>query len=327
MKKTVHVLILAIVLLGFSNLRAAEIPAVQTTKLVNPFEQEGNWYKTALHVHSKTSDGDVNMPVRVEQYRKAGFDVVFVTDHWKTNKIDGLSDKKFLVINGMEAHPKSNTEIPNHFVCLNLPGRFEIKQDTEAQKVIDMVKAAGGEVIYAHPYWSGHTINDILAVKGYIGIEVYNSVCEIAIGKGYNNVFWDELLNKGIILPAVATDDVHSSEHVGLAWTMIKAKELGVPEIMNALKNLCYYSSCGPVIEDFKIENGTAVIKCSPVKEIRFNGQTAMGHKVVSKDDKLLTAAEWKLPKGCRFVRAEVVDANGNHAWANPLIPEPNSGT
>jgi len=27
----------------------------------NPFLQEGNWYKAALHVHTKTSDGDVDV--------------------------------------------------------------------------------------------------------------------------------------------------------------------------------------------------------------------------------------------------------------------------
>ena len=117
-------------------------------ELANPFLKDGQWYKAALHVHTTTSDGDVNVPERIKQYQEKGYDVVAITDHRKTNKIDGLSDEKFLVINGMEVHPKGN-----HFVCFNLPEGFEIKDDMEPQKAIDNVNAVGGGVIYAHPYW------------------------------------------------------------------------------------------------------------------------------------------------------------------------------
>jgi hypothetical protein len=54
----------------------------------------------------------------------------------------------------MESHPEGN-----HFVCLNLPEGFEIKKDMDPQKAIDSVNAIGGSVIYAHPYWLGHTID------------------------------------------------------------------------------------------------------------------------------------------------------------------------
>ena len=75
------------------------------------------------------------------QYRGLGYDVVAVTDHWKTNDLSGLGDEGFLVINGMESHPKGN-----HFVCLNLPEGFDIKKDMDPQKAIDSVNAVGGGV-------------------------------------------------------------------------------------------------------------------------------------------------------------------------------------
>ncbi|MEN6307662.1 MAG: CehA/McbA family metallohydrolase [Anaerohalosphaeraceae bacterium] len=284
-------------------------------ELVNPFLQEGNWYKAALHVHSNTSDGDVTVPERMKQYQEKGYDVVAITDHWKTNKIDGLSDEKFLVINSIEAHPKGN-----HFVCLNLPEGFEIKKDLEPQHVIDMVNAAGGGVIYAHPYWLGHTIDNLLAVEGYIGVEVYNGVCEVSIAKGYGTVHWDQLLGKGKILPAVATDDVHHSENINLGWTMVRAKELTTKAVMDSLKTGCYYASCGPTIEEFKVEEGVAKIKCSPAVKICFGGQTSHGSVVNSQDGKLLTSAEWKPSEKCKFVRVEVIDADGKHAWTNPIV-------
>ena len=284
-------------------------------ELVNPFLKEGQWYKAALHVHSTTSDGDVTVPDRMNQYREKGYAVVAITDHWKTNNIDGLSDETFLVINSMEAHPKGN-----HFVCLNLPEGFEIQKNMEPQHVIDMVNAAGGGVIYAHPYWLGHTIENLLAVEGYIGIEVYNGVCEVSIAKGYGSVHWDQLLGKGKILPAVATDDVHKSENINLGWTMIKAEELTAKAIMDSLRSGCYYASCGPTIEDYRVEEGVVKIKCSPAAKICFGGQGSYGLVVNAKDDKPLTAAQWKLPDNCKFVRAEAIDSNGSHAWTNPIV-------
>jgi len=304
---SIHAMVLAVVFFCVLPVRADE--------LVNPFLQEGKWFKTALHVHSNVSDGDVNVPERMSQYREKGFDVVAITDHWKTSALTGLSDKSFLVIEGMEAHPKGN-----HFVCLNLPEGFEIPRDIEPQAMIDKVNAIGGGVIYAHPYWLGHTIDDLLSVKGYMGIEVYNSVCELAIGKGHAEVHWDQLLSKGVIIPAVATDDVHGSPYVGLAWTMVKAKEFSAKAIMDSLRSGCYYASCGPVVEDYRVEDGVAKIKCSEAAVILFGGQTSFGSRIEAKDGKLLTSAEWQVPQDCKYVRAEVIDAQGKRAWVNPIL-------
>ena len=304
---------------------------MQTTygELMNPFLQDGQWYKAALHVHTSTSDADVDVPTRLKQYRERGYDIVAITDHLKMNKVDGLSDEKFVVISGMEAHPThqkplvTNRLVPhpenNHFVCLNLPEGFEIKEDLEPQRVIDIVNAAGGGVIYAHPYWMGHTINEMLSVNGYMATEVYNGVCSLR-GNGYSSVHWDQLLYKGVMLPAVAVDDVHNSENINLGWTMIKAKELTIGEIMDSLKKGYYYASCGPTIEEYRVENGVAKVKSSPVSKIRFAGKGAHGWVFKGQDGKLLTSAEWKPNEGCEYVRAEVVDANGKHAWTNPLV-------
>ena len=55
--------------------------------LVNPFAIKGKWYKAALHVHTTTSDGDVDVATRIKQYRDKGFDIVAITDHRKTNDL------------------------------------------------------------------------------------------------------------------------------------------------------------------------------------------------------------------------------------------------
>jgi predicted metal-dependent phosphoesterase TrpH len=286
--------------------------------IVNPFTIEGNWYKANLHTHTTTSDGDVNLPIRVKQYRDAGYQVLAVTDHEKTNHIDGYSDSNFLLLNGMETHPKSNSEVPYHFVCVNIPEGLKFAKDVNAMDRIRKVKESGGEVFFAHPYWSGHTINDMLAVNGYIGMEVYNSEFNY-IGKGYNSVQWDQYLNTGRMLPAIATDDVHDSKLVGQSWIMIKAKELTTNAIMEALRNGSYYATNGPTFEDFKVVGDSVVVKCSPAVEICFMGRVYYSANFRADKDKTLTTATYKLPKDIKWVRAEIVDANGKHAWTNPI--------
>jgi predicted metal-dependent phosphoesterase TrpH len=294
-------------------------PVAESSKLVNPFEIEGKWYRANLHTHTNLSDGDVNLPIRVKQYRDKGYQVLAVTDHEKTNNVAGYSDANFVLISGMETHPACpGAQIPYHFVCLNIPDGFKRDKAMTAQQVIDAVKAAGGEIIFAHPYWSGHTTREMLAVDGYVGMEVYNGVCHYA-GKGYNSVQWDQLMNTGKIIPAVANDDVHSSSAVGQSWTMIKAKELSTNTIMDALRSGSCYASCGPVIEDFRIDANTVVLKCSPVVEICFMGPYTLGNNVMSDREHLITSASYKLPPQIKWVRAEVVDANGKHAWTNPI--------
>ena len=298
--------------------------ASSATAIANPFEQKGQWYKAALHVHTTTSDGDVDVATRLAQYRAAGYQVVAVTDHWKTNDLSGCSDAGFLAITALEAHPKTGNGAPNHhFVCLNLPHPFVLDRELPAQIAIDKVIEAGGKVIYAHPYWTAHSVEEMSEVSGYVAMEVFNAVCHLRWNKGHSSVHWDQLLNKGKLLPAVATDDVHKSSEINHGWTMIKAQSLDTAAIMQAIASGCFYASSGPVIEDCRIEAGVIRIATSPVKQVNFffNG-SAGGYVVEAEDGGTLTSAQWAFSKGkrrCQWIRVEVVDQAGNRAWTNPL--------
>jgi hypothetical protein len=304
-------------------------PTAPGRSLTNPFTQAGQWYRVALHVHTTTSDGDVDVATRLAQYREANYQVVAVTDHWKTNDLSGCSDDRFLAINGMEAHPATGTGAPaHHFVCLDLPHPFELARDLPAQALIDQVIEAGGKVIYAHPYWTAHSLEEMTEVSGYVGVEVFNAVCHLRWNKGCGSVHWDQLLNKGRLLPAVATDDFHATAEINRAWTMVKAPSLDKAAILSAITSGCSYSSCGPVIEDCRIEGDAIRIATSPVKQITFYFDGAAGgHVVRAEAGRTLAEARWSFGSGsrrCRWIRIEVVDPDGNCAWTNPLVTESN---
>ena len=65
-------------------------------------------------------------------------------------------------------------------------------------------------------------------------------------------------------LSGIATDDVHKSNMVGKAWTMIKADKLDSESILEALENGCFYATKGPVINNYQMGSDMKIkIECS----------------------------------------------------------------
>ncbi len=288
--------------------------------LVNPFQQNGTWYKANLHTHTIVSDGESTVAERIKQYREKGYAVLAITDHEKTNDVSGLSSENFLVLSGIETHPVCPTARNfYHLVCLNVPFGLEFPKDSDASARIKIARKAGGETIYAHPYWCGHTVNELRAAEGYIAIEVYNATCT-KIGKGFSSVQWDDLLGSGEKISAVASDDTHRGRDIFMGWTMIKARRLDADSVMDALRAGSFYASCGPTIEDCRIENNEIILRCSAVKEAHLIGCWATGQSFYADNKDEITDLKCPIDKRWKYVRVELVDWQGNRAWTNPFI-------
>lgn len=285
----------------------------------NPFRQDGVWLKANLHTHTTLSDGDTDPAARVAQYAAAGYQVLALTDHRRTADLSGLATPGLTLLRGLEAHPACPNGAIYHLVCLNVPADFPYDETRPAQEIIAAVRAAGGEVIVAHPYWCGHTVAQILALENAIAIEVYNATCS-KIGKADSSVFWDYLLATGRTLPAVAVDDVHRGRDIFLGWTMIRAASAGVDDVMTALRAGSYYASCGPEFLDVQISDGVAEVRCSPVREIQFMCRGASGRSIYAEEGAELTSARWECAKAAGYLRVQIADAQGRRAWTNPVV-------
>lgn len=287
----------------------------------NPFALPGIWLKASLHTHTNVSDGDAPPSVRVQQYRDAGYDVLAITDHHVVVPVADLDDHGMVLLQSLEAHPPCPGSAAYHLVCLNVPAGFACARDESAQSFVQRTRAAGGEVVLAHPYWCGRTVEQIQALDNLLAIEVYNSTCR-RIGKADSSVVWDYLLAAGQALPAVAVDDAHRDDDLFGGWTMIRAREATAEAVLDALRKGAFYASCGPEITDFGYANGAFFLRCSPVVEICFVGRGSQGRRfhAVHHGD-LLEEALWTASAGLPYVRAMVTDVKGRRAWTHPILP------
>ncbi len=300
----------------------------------NPFTSPGHWYRANLHAHTTNSDGDLSPEDCAEFYRRAGYDILALTDHWCVSvgarhavPNPGASPRARpavpLLIPGVEldgGQPAQGTSY--HIVGLNVRsrGRIARRQGATAQQLVDMIRDDIGDAFIAHPYWSGLMASDMAGLEGCFAVEVYNTGCDLEILRGYSTVHWDDLLTLGHNFGAVAVDDGHhhAMDH-GLAWTMIRAEELSVEAVMEALRHGRYYASTGPEIRDLKVAGGRIHIATSPVVSIALVSAPTRGGRVFAPGGERLTEAQFPLPEA-RYCRVEIMDGNGKTAWSNPVL-------
>jgi hypothetical protein len=136
-------------------------------------------------------------------------------------------------------------------------------------------------------------------------------------------------LSRGKVLWGVGSDDSHifapgGVPHVadpGQAWIMVHAPELSAEEIRAALRRGEFYASTGVVLD--RIAADAKQLTFTIVEEkpgaarytTRFVGQDGRTLAQVSGTHPVyhITGAE-------RYVRASVIDSNGNRAWTQPVF-------
>lgn len=298
-------------------------------RMHNPFELPGRWYKANLHVHTTTSDGALSPAERAAQYREAGYGVLALTDHSKTNDVRALSDRRLLVVSGMEYHPLCRTSfLGYHLVALNVPHGFRHtgKELARANRCIAKVKRVGGLTILAHTCWQGHGYSDFSSLRGLEAFEIYNAGCEYN-GRGCAENEWVYAMDHGMLLPIVGSDDAHRRLGDGAleCWSWLKLPSLTVASVLKAVRTGAGYVSCGPQIHYFGLRNGKLQLRCSPAAIIQFMSGPTMG--VIRRAEPGQTITRWSIdvpgkPWGDRpwdFARAVVTDSTGRKAWTNPI--------
>jgi hypothetical protein len=298
----------------------------------NPFDADGVWLRCALHAHTTNSDGEMAPDMLVRHYDWAGFDVLAITDHWV--RTVERSTRKLLVIPSTELNAVAAGH-DAHVLALGVEAAPEPPDEFEPLgDVVAWISENGGVPFLAHTYWSGLRTSDWEDCDGLAGIEVWNAGCELEIGRGDSSLHWDEALESGRALTALATDDSHHPGYdSGFAWTMVRAAEQSQAAVLDALQRGCFYASCGPVVHDVELDGESIVVRCSPAASVtlvssRHRGARANagrlgypnGSTILERDSAgLITACRLEKPTLAPYGRIEVADASGRRAWTNPL--------
>lgn len=296
------------------------------------FAREGRWYKGNLHTHTTLSDGKQTPGERVAAYKAKGYDFLAITDHNVYASYPEFCREDFLVLPATE-RDAVDTSVPCG--CVHVLGisredepekvekrltfTGELGTDGDYQALLDQVAAAGQLAILAHPVWSRMTIDHLLQLQGYLGIEIYNTTCDHRWYTGKCDYMIDSCLRKGKKVLLFATDDCHTADNLDMfgGWIQVKAKNLTHEEILRQIQAGSFYASTGPEIYDFGLEDGKVYVACSPCASINFITYEQLGHSIVGEG---LTQGSHQLTGQETFVRCECVDKYGKIAYTNPIF-------
>lgn len=288
-------------------------------KINNMWNDKGVWLKGNTHTHTANSDGECTPREIAAEYKRHGYDFVFLTDHDKRTVPEAGIQKPLLI--PAEEIVFSYKSHCYHFVCLGLKKAWAQASFRSPMQMLARARREGVFIIQAHPYWCGVPSNKCVYPGNLAcpGMEVYNKVCDRLNGKGYSNVHWDDLLDAGHRVLGFAADDAHARSDIAGGWIMVKARSCSPGAILAAIRNGSFYATQGPEIKSVVIRGLEIKVNCSPVKRINFVVNRWSGCVLPAKG-KNLTAGVWTAPKGKDYyVRIELMDAAGKMAWSNPI--------
>ena len=302
------------------------------------FDGKEKMLKGGLHCHTTRSDGSGTPEEVIRYHYQNGYDFLAITDHRRYNYNNFAPDVPMTIIPGMEfdnVFESGKGFRCFHTVCIGPEKDFgngyeqdecfdsgTAKNQEEYQHYLDVMHEKGNLTFYCHPQWSSTPARYFEKMQGNFAMEIWNSGCAMEIGMDTDAAYWDEILGQGICIYGVATDDGHNMNHHCKGWVMVKA-ENNIGAILDALKNGEFYSSCGPEIYDFYVEDDKIVVECSPAAQIRFQSDMHPT-RILRSEDGSLTRAEIGLdnywPGRYKYIRATVIDKDGRYAWTNPIF-------
>jgi len=278
----------------------------------NLFKKEGNWYKGNVHMHTTNSDGEHAPEEICRLYNEEAYDFLCIADHHRITAGFDVPEG-MLLIPGAEMNNNAT-----HVVGIGMKSSFD-ETDMTVQEMIDEINRQGAMAVIAHPYWSSLNCADLLNLENYEGMEVYNHTCHNVKGKGFSTVHFDQVLQSGRKLWGFASDDTHAKRDLFGSFLMVKAESLTEGHIMASLRQGCFYSSTGVLIEDLEVGDKNIHVRFSAASTADFIGNRNKGARV-SGEGREIKEADYSIKGNEQFLRIEVTDKKNRKAWVNPLF-------
>jgi hypothetical protein len=276
----------------------------------------------------------------VRWYREQRYHFLFFTDHNMVTPVEGLNGlfampERFLVVRGEEVTDQAAGK-PVH---LNMLGGEGVVQPQGGESVAEALRrnvaaiaAARGVISINHPNFGWAMSGaDLAGGKGAQLVEIHNGhfMVNNAGGGGLPSAeaLWDSMLSAGIRIFGVASDDVHqlkqpwskSSARPGQGWVVVRAARLTAGSILSALAAGDFYASTGVELADVQStpQQLTVTVKEQAYAKytIQFIGQ---GGRILK--DAIASPATYEIGGNEGYVRARILDSNGQVAWTQPVF-------
>jgi hypothetical protein len=300
----------------------------------------GRWYKGNTHTHTLNSDGDSTPDAVVQWYREHGYQFLVLTDHNFLTSVDGLNalhgaDERFLVVKGEEVTDTfSGKQL--HINGLDVQARVEPQGGTSVsdvlQRNVDAIRKAQGVPHINHPNfrWSV-TLEELRQVQNNKLLEIYNGHPQVNNlgGGGVPGLeeVWDAILTSGKLLYGIAVDDAHTFKQPGnpsvagpgRGWVTVRAPRLEARALLTAMERGDFYASTGVELTDYQVTDKAMTVT---VKQTAFSKYRV---QFIGKSGKLLaevaeSPATYSFRGDEGYVRAKVVESNGQFAWCQPVM-------
>jgi hypothetical protein len=300
------------------------------------------WYKGNTHTHTLNSDGDSHPDDVVKWYRAHGYQFVVLTDHNVITSVDGLNalhglDNRFLVIRGEEVTDRFESR-PLHINGLNLSTLVAPQGGPSAvdvvQRNVDAIRAAGGVPHINHPSFGWALSADELArVRNTKLFEIFNGHPQVNNmgGGGVPSLeaMWDTILSRNVRIYGLAVDDAHhfkrhddrTASRPGKGWIYVRADTLTPDALLEAMERGDFYSSTGVELNEISVSSTEMTVTVRETTWSRYRIQF-IGRGGAVLQESLSSPATYRFRGDEGYVRARILESNGDMAWTQPhFIP------
>jgi phosphonate C-P lyase system protein PhnH len=225
------------------------------------------------------------LPSPVNRYSEEKYDFISITDHWCFPQLNGnRPTSPLLVINGVELDGYDNLGTYYHVLAIGA----SLKPPLFTGNFFKTLRSAysqGAVLIWAHPYWTGNSIQEGMRHK-FHGLEIYNHSSQCENGSGYALAHRDGMLSHNPDFLGFATDDSHflpDQQYWKGGWIMVNAAECSQQDILEGIRQGNFYATQGPEFKTIQHSDNKVTVETSAVSYVRLIGPRRTGKWIQSK--------------------------------------------
>jgi predicted metal-dependent phosphoesterase TrpH len=315
--------------------------AVESSGLVGAGQPaDPRWFKGNTHTHTLNSDGDSTPDEVVRWYREHGYRFLVLTDHNFLTGVEALNalhgaSGQFLVIRGEEVTDRFG-DMSLHVNGLDVSAMVSPQGGGSVvevlQRNVDAIRRENGVPHINHPNfrWS-ITADELRQVRNNRLFEVHNGHPQVNNlgGGGVPGLeqAWDAILSAGTLLYGIAVDDAHTFKQPGnpavagpgRGWVVVRAPRLEARALVEAMERGDFYASTGVELADYQVTTAAMTVT---VRKTAFSKYRVLfigkGGRVLK--EVLDSPAVYEFRGGEGYVRAKVIESNGQVAWCQPVV-------